>query len=125
MVFKQDKAIYLQIAEHIMENILAEKWQENERIPSVRDLAVSIEVNPNTVVHSYAYLQEKGIIFNQRGIGYFVSGDGVSRVQQLQKETFFEEQLPQLFKSMTLLNIDLEELVQRFQQYNKGQHENE
>ena len=103
MNFKQDRAIYLQIADYITENILSGIWKENDRIPSVRDLAVSIEVNPNTVVRTYNYLQEKGIIYNQRGIGYFIAENALKKTQLLEREIFFNEQLPQVFKTMELL----------------------
>ena len=73
MEFGDSNAIYLQIADQLSENILLRKWSPGDRIPSVRELAVSVEVNPNTVMRTFNYLQEKGIIYNKRGIGYFVS----------------------------------------------------
>jgi GntR family transcriptional regulator len=76
MEFGDNNAIYLQIADHFCENILLQKWNPGDRIPSVREMAVSIEVNPNTVMRTFNYLQDKGIIFNKRGIGYFVTEDG-------------------------------------------------
>lgn len=117
MDFKQDKAIYLQIADYIIENILSGKWNENDRILSVRELAISIEVNPNTVMHTYNYLQEKGILYNQRGIGYFVADDACKKAHELEKEVFFNNQLPQIFKSMVLLEIDINEINTRFNEY--------
>ena len=69
MEFKEKQAIYLQIGEHISETILRKQWEEGEKIPSVREMAMSIEVNPNTVMRTYSYLQDRGIIFNKRGIG--------------------------------------------------------
>jgi len=112
--FKQDRPIYLQIADYITENILSGKWKGNDRIPSVRDLAISIEVNPNTVVHTYNFLQDKGIIYNQRGIGYFIATDALRNTQKLEKEAFLNEQLPHVFKNMLLLHIDIKELSKMF-----------
>ncbi|MEX1302542.1 MAG: GntR family transcriptional regulator, partial [Desulfotignum sp.] len=77
MEFQKKDAIYLQIADLMCERILLEDWQENNRIPSVREMAVDLEVNPNTVMRAYAFLQQQGIIFNKRGIGYFVAPDGL------------------------------------------------
>ncbi|MCP4131115.1 MAG: GntR family transcriptional regulator [bacterium] len=119
MNFNQDKAIYLQIADHITENILSGTWKEGDRMPSVRDLAVSIEVNPNTVVHTYNYLQEKGVIYNQRGIGYFISHDALEYTRKLEREEFFNEKLPRFFKSMDLLDIDLKEISKMYNEYKK------
>ena len=65
MEFKDSKSIYVQIADIFMENILKKNWNENERIPSIREIAVELEVNPNTTIRSFSYLEEKGIIFNK------------------------------------------------------------
>jgi GntR family transcriptional regulator len=115
--FKQDRAIYLQIADYITEHILSGKWKEGDRLPSVRDLAISIEVNPNTVMHTYNYLQEKGIIYNQRGIGYFIADDALNNTRNLGREEFFNEQLPQVFKNMVLLSVAMEEIEKLYDAY--------
>ena len=73
MEFDQHKPIYLQIADAICERILTGLWPEGNRIPSVRECGISLEVNPNTVARSYDELSSDGIIHNKRGIGYFVS----------------------------------------------------
>ena len=117
MEFNPDQPIYLQIAEHICENILLKKWPQGERIPAVREVAVNIEVNPNTVARTYNYLQEKGIIFNKRGIGYFVSEDGLEKTVALRKEDFVTQELPKMFKGMLLLNLTMEDVNAYFQQY--------
>ena len=79
MEFSQPKGIYQQIADQIRDRILAGEWRGGERIPSVRELATSIGVNPNTVNKSYQALLDRGIIENQRGIGYFVAFDAQQR----------------------------------------------
>ncbi len=119
MIFNKEKAIYLQIADQITENILSGKWKGSDRIPSVRDFAVSIEVNPNTVVRSYNYLQERGVIYNQRGIGYFVSDDALENTQNLEREEFINERLPQFFKTMDHLSIDMKEITMMYKEYKK------
>ena len=68
MEFKASPAIYLQIAEYVCENILLGTWALGDRIVSIRDLAVTMEVNPNTVQRAYDFLQQKEIISNKRGI---------------------------------------------------------
>ena len=117
MEFRDDQAIYLQIADTFCENILLRKWKALDRIPSVRDVAVEIEVNPNTVVRTYIYLQEKGIIFNKRGVGYFVSEDGVEKTIVLLKEKFVFTELPRVFKTMHLLNLSLEDMRAYYQEH--------
>ena len=75
MEFKNNKSIALQIADNLSERILNGAIAIEEKIPSVRELAAEMGVNPNTIVRSYAELQSKNIISNQRGIGYFVSNE--------------------------------------------------
>ncbi len=110
MEFRKRDAIYLQIADIMCENILTKNWIENNRIPSVREMAVSLEVNPNTVMRAYAYLQDKQIIYNKRGIGYFVAKDAYRETVRLMKSNFIKNDLPHLFKSMRLLDMDFKEL---------------
>jgi len=110
MEFKDRQAIYLQIGEYICENILRKKWREGDKIPSIREMAVSIEVNPNTVMRTYSYLQDMGIIYNKRGIGYFVSENSYQKTLELKKKNFIDHELPQFFKTMTLLQITLDDL---------------
>jgi GntR family transcriptional regulator len=128
MEFRDDQAIYLQIADTFCENILLGKWKPLDRIPSVRDLAVEIEVNPNTVVRTYIYLQEKGIIFNKRGVGYFVAEDGMEKTIALLKENFVGTELPRFFKTMHLLNLSPDDIRVYYEEYksreNKEQQKN-
>jgi DNA-binding transcriptional regulator YhcF (GntR family) len=117
MEFRDDQAIYLQIADRFCENILLRKWNPLDRIPSVREVAVEIEVNPNTVMRTFTYLQEKGIIFNKRGIGYFVSEDGFEKTKVLRKENFVTNELPRFFKALELLNLSLTDINNYHQEY--------
>lgn len=125
MEFKDNQAIYLQIADHFVENILQEKWKSGEKIPSVRDTAVEFEVNPNTTMRTFSYLQDKGIIFNKRGLGYFIADDGYARTMALKKEQFIEEELPTLFRSMELLGISFSDLKNYYDKFNQTIHPNE
>lgn len=110
MEFKDHQAIYLQIADLFCEHILLKKWKAGERIPSMREMAVNLEVNPNTMVRTYAYLQERGILINRRGVGYFVAEEGFEKTRVLLKEGFIKHELPEIFKAMELLNLSLEDI---------------
>ncbi len=114
MEFGNNRPIYLQIVDYMCENILQRKWSPGDKIPSMRDLAVALEVNPNTVMRSYAFLQERNIIYNQRGIGYFVAENGYELTLQLQRQEFMEKEAPRLVKMMMLLGIELQELQELF-----------
>lgn len=123
MEFRNNQAIYLQIAEMVCENILIEQWREGEKIPSVRELAVSLEVNPNTVARTYEFLTQKEIIFTKRGMGYFVTEDGKSKALTFRKEDFLKNDLPLFFQNIDLLNIDFDELKNRFEIFKKERTE--
>jgi len=117
MEFEQDKPIYAQIADKILENIIEGSWEEDKRIPSVRELAVSLEVNPNTVVRAFNYLQDQEIIYNKRGIGYFVTENGRNTAQQLKKQEFMLKDLPYLFRTISMLNVSFDEIENEYRQY--------
>jgi GntR family transcriptional regulator len=111
MKFKENRAIYLQIAHHFLENILTKKWAEGDKIPSIREIAIAYEVNPNTTMRTFTYLSDKEIIVNKRGIGYYVADDGFQKSLALKKEEFVSEELPAFFKAMQVLGITLEDLL--------------
>ncbi|GAA3933139.1 GntR family transcriptional regulator [Hymenobacter algoricola] len=121
MEFQDNEAIYLQIAGYVSENILLAKWPVEDKIPSVRDLAVELQVNPNTVMRTYEFLQNQQVIYNKRGIGYFVAPGADQKVKQYRRERFLQQDLPRFFKTISLLEIDLEELRQRYEQFKLAQ----
>jgi DNA-binding transcriptional regulator YhcF (GntR family) len=114
MEFKENKPIYLQIIDFCFQKILRRDWLEDERIPSVRELAVSLEVNPNTVMRSFEFMQAEGVIYTKRGMGYFVEKNAFERILKLQRKDFFDEVLPETFKAMDLLNVTIDEVVERY-----------
>ena len=120
MDFSNDKAIFLQIADRVFELVLLDKWPEKERIPSIRDLAISMEVNPNTVMRTYGYLQENEIIYNRRGIGYFVCEKAKERTQKIKRQEFISKDLPQFVSKMKLLGIQYDELQSLFEKLHQN-----
>ncbi len=121
MEFRDHQAIYLQIVDHACEQLLLKSWKTEEKIPSIRDLAIELQVNPNTVQRSYDFLQELGIISNRRGVGIFVEKDAIKRVMAYKREEFTCKELPVIFKNMSLLKIDMKELETLFNSYMKSQ----
>lgn len=112
MNFKDNKAIYLQIADHLCDEILQDKYLEEERIPSVREYASIVEVNVNTCMRTYDWLQNQDIIFTKRGLGYFVNHGAKDTILAMRKHEFFEDFLPDLTKKMQTLGISAEELIE-------------
>ena len=110
MHFDTEKAIYLQIADHVMEKILKEEWQAEQKILSVRDLAGELQVNPNTVMRAYDLLQQQDIIYNKRGLGFFVAAEAKQTVAGMKKKYFIDVELPQFFSTLDLLGISIEEV---------------
>ncbi len=119
MMFRDNQTIYLQIAERICDEILENKFPPGERIPSIREYAVLVEVNANTVVRSYEWLQMHDIIFNKRGLGYYVSPDGKKRIKALRQERFIKEELPVFFNRLYTLDITMEEIDAKYAEYLK------
>jgi DNA-binding transcriptional regulator YhcF (GntR family) len=126
MEFKTSQAIYLQIGDYVCEQILLGRWPEGDRILSVRELGVALEVNPNTVMRTYDFLQGLEIIFNKRGVGYFVTEGAKQKIKEYRKEKFLQEDLPVVFKNMELLEMTIEEIEYRYSNYLKAkQNENQ
>lgn len=123
MEFKDNEAIYLQIAAFVSDQILMGKWPADQKIPSVRDMAVELEVNPNTVMRSYEFLQGLEIIYNKRGLGLFVAEDGFDKVKAYRKENFVRQNLPELFKNMYLLDISIDEISLQYQNFQAQQND--
>lgn len=117
MKFKESKSIYLQIADRICDEILQGQYMEEERIPSVREYAATVEVNANTVVRTYDYLQGQEIIYNKRGIGYFVSAGAKDRIITLCKDMFLHEELPEFFRQVSALDIPIKEIEKMYKEY--------
>lgn len=108
MDFKENKPIYLQIAGYVADKIKSNEWAGNDRIPSVRELGTTLGVNPNTCMRAYEYLTREEIIFNSRGVGYFVADRAKTKLMSIAKREFFEEVLPELLKN---LNTDVDGLI--------------
>ena len=114
MNFTNDKAIYLQMADRLCDEILADNYKDDDRSPSVREYAVLLEVNTNTVVKAYDELARANIIYNKRGLGYFVTKGAKKQILKERKKEFMKERLPELFRQMQLLGITLEDVKDAF-----------
>ncbi|XWW45154.1 GntR family transcriptional regulator [Fibrella sp. USSR17] len=114
MEFNDKQPIYLQIADYVSEQILQQAWPPGERIPSVRDLGSSLEVNPNTAMRAFDFLQQQGILFIKRGMGYYAADDAPERVKAMRRTRFMDIELPELFRTMTLLGVSMTEIESRF-----------
>ena len=114
MTFTNDKAIYIQMADRLCDEILAGKYQDDDRIPSVREYSVLLEVNTNTAVKAYDELARANIIYNKRGLGYFVTPGAKKQILKERKQEFMKQRLPELFRQMSLLGITLEDVKEAY-----------
>lgn len=113
------QAIYLQIADFICEKILLKEWKAEDKIPSVRELAVQLEVNPNTVMRTYEFLKQQEIIYDKRGIGYFIASNGLKQAIAYRKEEFTEKEMPAVFRIMYMLGIEPDDLKAKYEKFKK------
>ena len=116
MDFNQHKPIYLQIVEQIEDKILSGALKADERIESVREMATALGVNPNTVMRSYEFLERGEVIYNKRGVGFFISTEAREKIKFSRKKNFLENEIPTLFAKMNLLEVDIEEVVNLYNQ---------
>ncbi len=117
MSFNFDKPIYRQIIDRMEEKIMRGEWPDGERIPAVRELAMEMQVNPNTVMRAYESLQAAGVIFNKRGVGFFVSEGAGGKILDRQREFFMMYDLPGIFDRMDVLGITPADLMERYKKH--------
>lgn len=112
-----NKAIYLQIADRLCNEIMKRWRKPDERIPSVREYAIAMQVNPNTAMHSYEWLEREGIIYNKRGIGYFVAPDAVEKIGKLKLYAFLNFEADYFFNLLKTIGMTPEEIAKLYEEY--------
>ena len=117
MNFKDNKAIYLQIADRIGDQILSGTLTPDGKVPSVRELAAEIEVNANTVARTYDHLQQSGVIYTKRGLGYFVSPEAKEKIVALRREQLMQGEMDYFLGQLKAVGITPAELQQIYQDY--------
>lgn len=113
MNFREGQPIYQQIAERLMDEILAGKYISDERIPGVREYSLLLQVNVNTTVKAFDILARQGIIYNKRGLGSFVSAEAVDIIHRLRSDDVLNGMLNELARQMRLLNIPVDKVTER------------
>lgn len=116
MNFRDTLPIYLQIAERLMDEIVAGRYKPDERIPGVREYSVLLQVNVNTTTKAFDQLRQRGIIYDRRGLGSYVAPDATAIILDERRRSFYEVVIPQLARTMRQLNINTEQLTQHLTQ---------
>ena len=118
MNFKENnQAIYLQIADKICDDILLGTYTAGGRLPSVREYAAMVQVNANTVMRSYDYLSSLEVIYNKRGIGFFVADDACGKVTDMRRTSFLETEIGEVFHQLRLLGVTPDALRDMYSKY--------
>ena len=115
MIYQNERAIYVRIAERICDDILSGKYAEEERVPSVRELAAEYEVNTNTALRAFDILQRDGILAQQRGIGMLVERGARRRIRAARRKAFLEHDMPDFFRRLRLLGMTIDDVVEAWQ----------
>lgn len=110
MIWKLDKdrAICPQIAEQLCACIAAGEFAPGQRIMSVRDVAMSAGVNPNTVQRAFGQLEQQGVLYSERGAGWFVGTDIQAAI--LLRQQLAREKTEAFFSDMACLGLSSEEI---------------
>lgn len=117
-MFKENsKAIYLQIADRILDDILCKRILPGDKLPSVREYAAYMQVNPNTVMRTYDHLASLDIIFNKRGIGYFLSEEADKLASSVRREQLMDNELFEIFRQLDILGFTSDDLKQEYENY--------
>ena len=115
MIYHNERAIFVRIAERICDDILSGKYAEEGRVPSVRELAAEYEVNTNTALRAFDILQRDGILAQQRGIGMLVERGARRRIRAARKKDFLEQDMPDFFRRLRLLGMNIDDVVKAWQ----------
>lgn len=120
MNFKDNKAIYLQIADRLGDDILAGRLAADGKVPSVRELAALVEVNANTVARTYEYLQQSGVIYTKRGLGYFVAPDAHDIIVKQRRQQLMQGEMDYFLGQLRAVGITPDELQQLYSDFLKA-----
>lgn len=105
MEFDVNRPIYLQIYDTICDQVLSGALVPDGRIPSVRECGAQLGVNPNTIMRTYEKLTTDGIIYNKRGLGFFISQDAREKILEYKKTEFVNETVPKIRRQLQLLGF--------------------
>lgn len=103
--------IFVQVAQWLEEEILADRIREEEQVPSTNQFAMLYKINPATARKGFSVLVEEGILYKKRGIGMFVAPGAKEKIRKRAKERFVNESLKSLLEEANRLGITKEEVI--------------
>ncbi len=117
MIQTDNRPIYVRLADQICDRILLDEYRKLERIPSVREYAVSQQVNPATAARAFEILERQGVIFNKRGLGFFVAEDAVEVIRKMRLDTLLGEESELFFSRLAVLEVSPEQLKDMYTEF--------
>lgn len=117
--YKSKMPIYEQIKEGIKNLIMSGAIRENEKIPSVREVAVNMAINPNTVQKAYKELENEGFIYSQRAKGYYAAGTNNNFEEKRVNELFLE--IEKCTKELEFIGVSEKEIIEKISKIYKGE----
>ena len=113
-IFDNERPIYLQLVEKLRTQIVSGELKKGERIPSVRELAMSARVNPNTMQKALVELENEGLVYTERTNGKFVTQD-IELINRIQKE-LAKEKVKKYLEDMKNIGITYQEAKKYLQE---------
>ena len=120
MIYHSDKALFVKIAERLCDDILADRYREGDRVPSVRELAAEYEVNTNTALRAFEVLQRDDILQQQRGVGMQVARGAKRKILNARKKEFLEREMPDFLRRLDLVGLTIDDVSQAWQRFLEG-----
>ncbi len=111
MDFKNDKSIYLQLAEWLEDAILSGAFPEESQVPSTTDISVNYRINPATALKGVNILVDSGILYKKRGLGMFVSEGARDNILQKRKIGFYEDYVRPMMAEGAKLGISRSDIL--------------
>lgn len=115
--FSSDKPVYLQIADRITKSVLSGEYLVGEQIPTVRQLALEAAVNPNTVQHAFAELENEGLIISKGTIGRYVTED--TQIVEACRQKLAQQIVENFIENMQQLSITKEQAITMIEEVTK------
>ena len=109
--WRDDQPIFLQIRQRMIDMILNGTINEGDALPSVRQVAADLSVNPLTVTKSYEALVDLGIVEKRRGLGMFVTAGARAALLSHEREKFLAEDWPAILTRIAALGLDAKDLL--------------
>lgn len=109
MKFQSNLPIYVQIVDYIKRQIIKKELKEGDKLPSVRDIATELKVNPNTIQRSYQELERESLVFTQRGMGTFVTED--SNILNELKRNMATNMVNDFVENMKEIGFNIDEMI--------------